>query len=181
MGAYLPDLTPNEGVLAHYTAQFNIRQFLGTLVYLGCVLSAGRIRGTDRTIQSTVQTAKDAAGVAFGITIPFLLYAWMFLFRKRMPLSKVPEGSNLLTTGFVQVARTAKKIWFRYRALKWFMVSLLWSPEAGSGVLLSIAVTYLTVTLGLTGQELGRANLILVVMNIPGSLFAKWVVTGSTL
>jgi MFS-type transporter involved in bile tolerance (Atg22 family) len=79
----------------------------------------------------------------------------------------------LLSTGFVQVRNTAKKIWKDYRALKWFMISLLFSPEAGAGVVLSIAVTYFTVIMEFTVQDVAKATLILMACTVPGSFFAK--------
>jgi MFS-type transporter involved in bile tolerance (Atg22 family) len=72
------------------------------------------------------------------------------------------------------VYRTSKKILQDYRALKWFMISLLFSPEAGAGVVLSIAVTYFTVALKFTVQEIAKATLILMVTTIPGSFFAQF-------
>ena len=173
--AYLPDLSLDQDVIANYTSQFNIRQYCGQFVFVSLVIICGQVRGTDRSVESTVQTARDAAGIAFAFGAFFIGYAWLFLFRDRPALSKVPEGSTLLTTGFKQVNKTARVILANYRALKWFMVSLLFSPEAGAGVVLSIAVTFLTVTIKLTGQEIAITSLILMVGNLAGSLFSKKV------
>jgi phytanoyl-CoA hydroxylase len=171
--AYLPDLSLDQNVIAKYTSQFNIRQYCGQFTFVSLVVICGEIRGTDRTIESTVQTAKDAAGIAFAFGALFIGYAWIFLFRDRPALSKVPEGSNLITTGFKQVSRTAKVILAEYRSLKWFMLSLLWSPEAGAGVVLSIAVTFLTVSIKLTGQEIAITSLLLMIGNLFGSLVSR--------
>jgi MFS-type transporter involved in bile tolerance (Atg22 family) len=173
--AYLPDLTLDHGVLAHYTSRINIRQFSTQFVFLCIVIIVGQIRDLDRSIASSVQTAKDSAGMAFGLGVVLLGYAWTFLFRKRPALSKVPDGSNLLNTGFRQVGRTSVKIWKDYHALKWFMISLLWSPEAGAGVTQSIAVTFLTVEMRFSGLDIAKTNLILICANVPGSLFAKYL------
>ncbi|EEC50464.1 predicted protein [Phaeodactylum tricornutum CCAP 1055/1] len=174
--AYLPDLSLDENVLSHYTSHFNIRQYSVQVVYLGLVIITGEVRNLpSQAIATSVQTAKDAAGISFGVAALFIGYAWIFLFRPRPALSKVPEGQTLLTTGFVQVHRTGKKIWKDYWALKWFMFSLLWSPEAGAGVIQSIAVTFLTVVMKFTGLDLAKAMLVLMVGNICGSLFSKWV------
>jgi UMF1 family MFS transporter len=172
--AYLPDLTLDYGILSHYTSRINIRQFGIQFVYLSVVIIIGQVRELDRTIESSVQTAKDSAGLAFGIGFVCIGYAWTFLFRRRPALSKVPEDSNLFNTGFRQVAKTSKKIWKDYHALKWFMISLLWSPEAGAGVIQSIAVTFLTVVMRFSGLEIAKTNLILIAANVPGSLFSKW-------
>lgn len=151
-----------------------MKQYATQFVYLCVVIIIGQVRDLDRSVSSSVQTARDSAGLAFGIGFVCIGYAWMFLFRKRPALSKVPEDSNLLTAGFRQVAKTSKKIWKDYKALKWFMISLLFSPEAGAGVVQSIAVTFLTVVMRFSGLEIAKTNLILIAGNLPGSWFSKW-------
>jgi MFS transporter, UMF1 family len=173
--AYLPDLSMNEDVMSHYSSRLNIRQYAVSFLYvsLSVITTKARGNGRSKAITATVQTARDAAGMSFGIGCLLVGYSWSFLFSDRPALSKVPEGSNLLSTGFVQVRKTAKKIWKDYRALKWFLISLLWSPEAGAGVVLSIAVTYLTVVVKFTGQDLAKGTLVLMAATIIGSIFAK--------
>mmetsp|Transcript_18236 Transcript_18236/g.34614 ORF Transcript_18236/g.34614 Transcript_18236/m.34614 type:complete len:580 (+) Transcript_18236:200-1939(+) len=174
--AYLPDLSLDQEVIAHYTSAFNIRQYCGQFVYVAFVIICGQARGDAGTpTDNSVQTAKDAAGLAFGWGALFIGYAWMYLFRDRPALSKVPEDSTLITTGFKQVGKTARVILKNYHGLKWFMISLLWSPEAGAGVVLSIAVTFLTVRIDLDGLEIAKTSLILMVGNLAGSLFSKKV------
>ena len=143
--AYLPDLTTDEESIPQYTAAFNVRQYSTLFIYTSLVLIANKVRRADGSLVSAVQTARDGAGIAFGFGALFFGYAWLFLFRKRPPLSQVPEGQSLFTTGFVHVKTTSVRIWRDYNALRWFMISLLWSPEAGAGVVLSIAVSFLTV------------------------------------
>lgn len=174
--AYLPDLSLQQDEISHYTSKFNFLQFAGQFVYVSLLILAGEVRNAETLFASTIQTAQDSAGIAFGFGALFIGYSWTFLFDHRPALSKVPEGSNLLTTGFVQVGRTAKIVWTKYRALRWFMFSLLWSPEAGAGVVLSIAVTFLTVQLRFTGQDLAKTLLILMVGNLVGSIFSKYMV-----
>jgi hypothetical protein len=111
-------------------------------------------------LETSVATARLAIGIAFVYGVVFFGYAWTFLFRKRPALSIVPEGSYLLTTGFTQVFRTSKKIWKDYRALRWFMFSLLWSPEAGAGVVQSIAITFLVVTIKFTNVDIAILSVI---------------------
>lgn len=167
--AYLPDLTEYEEELAHYTSRFNITQYSFQVCFVGF------ITGLSYGIKAnTILTARVAAGTACGVSTIYLGYSWMFLFRKRPPLSKVPEGDNILNTGFRQIGKTAKLIFTKYRALKWFMIALLWSPEAGAGVVLSMAVTFLTVEIRLTGIQIGLISITLLTATIPGSAFAKW-------
>ena len=173
--AYLPDLSLDQEVVSHYTSRFNVRQVLGQFVYLSLVIVSGQIRGTGRSIASSVQTARDAAGIATGFGCLFLGYAWLFLFRERPPLSKVPEGATLVTAGFKRIGKTAQKVWKDYRHLRWFMASLLFSPEAGAGVVLSIAITFVTVFMKFSGLDIAKTSLVLMSGNVFGSLFSKWM------
>jgi len=127
-------------------------------------------------VESSVFTAKESTSIAFAFGLVTIGYAWIFLFRKRPKLSEVPEGSNLFNTGFRQVYKTSKKIWKEYRALKWFMISLLWSPEAGAGVVLSMSVTFLVTFMRFSGQDIAIAQVILVSATVIGSLFSKLAV-----
>lgn len=173
--AYLPDLTLDHSVLPRYTAHFNVRQFVAQLVVAGLVILLGQLRGSPGTVEAQVRTAKDGAIIAFSVSGFMFGYAWIFAFRKRPALSQVPEDSNLITTGFKQVGKTSRKIWKDYRALKWFMISLLFSPEAGAGVVLSIAVTFLVFVVKMNTLEIAQAALVLQVGNIVGSYFSAWI------
>jgi MFS transporter, UMF1 family len=173
--AYLPDLTTNETVLAHYTSNFTIRQFMAQILFTVLLITAGVVHGTNKTVASSVFTAKTAAGMAFGYSFILLGYAWSFLFRKRPPLSEVPDGQSFINTGFIQLQKTTRKIWSRYHALRWFLISLLWSPEAGAGVVLAIAVSFFTVELNFSGQNLAIVTLILMVGNCFGAVLSKFL------
>lgn len=167
--AYLPDLTLDHSVLPKYTAHFNIRQFLSMLTVGGIVILIGQVQGNSSSLQANVNTARNGAAIAFTYGAVFFGYAWTFLFRQRPALSKVPEGSTLITAGFKQVYRTSRKIWNEYRALKWFMISLLWSPEQGSGVVQSITITFLTVVLRFSTLDIAKGALLLMVGTVVGS------------
>lgn len=175
--AYLPDLTEVEEELAHYTSRFNIAQYCFQACFAGFITGLSYALRVPNIVLNTIKTSKIAAGTACGLSTIYLGYAWIFLFRKRTALSKVPDGDNLLTTGFKQILNTACLIFTKYHALKWFMIALLWSPEAGAGVVLSIAITFLTVEIGLSGIQIGIINIVLLAGTIPGSLFAKWLMT----
>jgi MFS-type transporter involved in bile tolerance (Atg22 family) len=140
--AYLPDLSLDQEVISHYTSRFNMHQYASQFVFVTLILIAGIAHGTDKSIESTVRTAREGAAIAFSFGVVFIGYSWTFLFRPRPALSRVPPGSTLLTAGFKQVQSTMTVVWQKYRHLRWFMISLLFSPEAGAGVVLSIAVTY---------------------------------------
>lgn len=137
-----------------------------------------QLNALDARVGRNVFVAMVGLGLALGIGTIFLGYSWTFLFRKRGPLSEVPPGSNLLTAGFKQVATTLPTIWSKYRALKWLMLSLLWSPEQSAGVVLSIGLTWVTLFLKLDADQVGYVSLILLAAVIPGSIFSmfccKW-------
>lgn len=173
--AYLPDLTTNEADLTHYTSRFNIRQFTVQTLYVAILVIIGAIRGTDISLNGAISTARVALVLAVVIAAPLFFYAWTSLFCKREALSEVPEESNLLCTGFLQVGRTCRRIWTRYSALRWFMISLLWSPEAGAGTVFSIALTFLTVYLEMSAQQIAYISLAILASQLPGSLLAKLV------
>ncbi len=142
--AYLPELTLDHDALVHYSSRFNLRQFCSEFFFTFLVVISGAVQGSNATVRSSVQTAKNASGIVFGLTIVLAAYAWTFLFYQRPPLSKIPENSTLLTAGLVQVGKTSRTIWRDYPSLKWFMISLLWSPEVSLSFVVDFAVSSLT-------------------------------------
>lgn len=66
-----------------------------------------------------------------------------------------------------------------YRALKWFMISLLFSPEAGAGVILAIAVTFLTFFVKMDVKEIAIVSIAMLFSNLPGAFISmkmcRWV------
>jgi MFS-type transporter involved in bile tolerance (Atg22 family) len=173
--AYLPDLTTDQEVLSHYTSRFNFKQYVVHFGFVAMVVIMTKSRGNYEkvTLDATVQTARDATIWASALGCLLIGYSWTFLFRQRPALSKVPEGSNLITCGFVQLGRTASKITSKYHALRVFMFSMLWSPEAGAGVVLSITITFLTVEMMFAAVDIAKASLILMASTAVGSLLSK--------
>uniref|UniRef100_A0A7S2IF83 Major facilitator superfamily (MFS) profile domain-containing protein n=1 Tax=Helicotheca tamesis TaxID=374047 RepID=A0A7S2IF83_9STRA len=166
--AYLPDLSREEEDLSHYTARFNIAGFTVQMIYVAIVVGISEGIGANN-----LETARISLIVCFPLSTILLGYAWVFLFRKRPPLSEVPPGSNLVTTGFKQVGRTSMRIFTKYKSLRWFMFALLWSPESGAGAVLSITVTFMVTILRMSTIQVGITNLILLLFTLPGSLLSK--------
>ncbi len=175
--AYLPDLTHDSSEMGHYTARFMINQyFIQSVFTLIIILVSTYWKYADQdVISSTIATARLSAGLATGFGTILLTYAWLFLFRKRPKLREVPEGSNIFTTGFRQIAVTTKHVFSNYRALRWFMCALLFSPEAGAGVVLSIAVTFLTFFVKMTVTEIATVSIVMLFCNVPGALISKYM------
>ena len=168
--AYLPDLSHDTIEMGHFTARFMMNQYGIQGIFTSLVI------GISFPLKFTnLQTAKLAAGMAFAIGGIILGYAWVFLFRERPVLRQVPPGANLYTTGFTQLMRTTKHVFKNYRALRWLMIALLFSPEAGAGVILSIAVTFLTFFVKMDVKEIAVVSLTMLFANIPGALFSKYM------
>lgn len=175
--AYLPDLTHNSVEMGHYTARFMMNQYfvqgLYTLIVI-LVSSFWSYKDAD-VLTNTIATARLSAAMSTGIGVVFFGYSWTFLFRKRPKLRSVPDGSNLFLTGFQQIAVTTKFVFKEYRTLRWLMVALLFSPEAGAGVILSIAVTFLTFFVRMTVTEIAIVSIVLLFCNIPGAMLSKFM------
>jgi len=169
--AYLPDLSHDQIEMGHYTSRFQVTQYVAqgayTILVIGVAFSIPN--------PTNLKTAKISLIAALPFGVVFLTYAWTFLFRKRPRLRQVPPGSNLISTGFKQLWNTTVVVFKNYRALKWFMIALLFSPEAGAGVVLAIAVTFLTIYINMNANEIGAVTLIMLFSNIPGALLSKYM------
>jgi MFS-type transporter involved in bile tolerance (Atg22 family) len=164
--AYLPDLTHDLVAMGHYTAVLMMNQYFVQGVFTSCIIGAG-------TKMNNLEAARLAAGLSCSIGVVLMGYAWTFLFRNRPKLREIPAGNNLLTTGFKQLRITSKYVFRDYHALKWFMIALLFSPEGGNGVILAIAVTFLTFFVEMSVQEIAIVSIIMLFSNIPGALLSR--------
>jgi MFS-type transporter involved in bile tolerance (Atg22 family) len=166
--AYLPDLTHDLTEMGHYTARFMMNQYFVQGIFTSIIIAV-----SFGMPLNNLQTAKLAACLATIIGVIFFGYAWTFMFRKRPKLREIPPGENLYTTGFKQLMVTARHVFKNYRALKWFMIALLFSPEAGAGVVLAIAVTFLTFFVRMSVKEIAVVSIIMLFANIPGAMLSK--------
>lgn len=166
--AYLPDLTHDLTEMGHYTARFMMNQYFVQGIFTSIVIAVSFTRQT-----TNLQTALLAAGLSTGIGAICFGYAWIFLFRRRPRLREIPQGHNIFTTGFKQLLVTSRVVFGEYKALKWFMIALLFSPEAGAGVILAIAVTFLTFFVNMDVKEIAVASITMLFSNIPGAMISK--------
>lgn len=178
--AYLPDLSHDLVEMGYYTSRFMMNQYFVQGLYTAIVILVSQLAYTGPT--GNLQTARLAAGMAMGIGIIFFGYSWTFLFRRRPKLREIPPGDNIFNTGFRRLFHTSKVIMKRnteYRALKWFMISLLFSPEAGAGVILAIAVTFLTFFVKMDVKEIAIVSIAMLFSNLPGAFISmkmcRWV------
>lgn len=166
--AYLPDLSHDLTEMGHYTARFMMIQYCVQGVFTSIVIAVSFTKPL-----SNLNTAKLAAGLSTGIGFLCFGYSWIFLFRKRPKLREIPPGSSLFTTAPKQLMATARHVFKNYKALKWFMIALLFSPEAGAGVVLAIAVTFLTFFVSMDVKEIAVVSLTMLFCNIPGAMISK--------
>lgn len=168
--AYLPGFSTDSKQLSVYTSLANVKKACITIVFFALVTSVSIYRELN-----TIQTSRLASILATINAVIFFSYAWIFLFEAKPPLRSKPENTTLVCAGFQQLSSTIKKIFSTYKPLRCYILSLLWSPDAGSGTLQTILVTYMTVILRMTGIQIGIASFILFVFQIPGGYIANFI------
>uniref|UniRef100_A0A7S1V463 Major facilitator superfamily (MFS) profile domain-containing protein n=1 Tax=Grammatophora oceanica TaxID=210454 RepID=A0A7S1V463_9STRA len=174
--AYLPDLSMYEHDFIRYTSGFNVRQTVSQLLHAVLVVVVGILRPDPVSrIDGSIRNARTSASIAFAVSSLLFGYSWIVLFRRRPPLSDVPEGQTLVSAGFRRIHKTAQLVWENYHALKWLMIALLWSPEVGTGLILSITTTFLSVWLEMTAMEISVISLAMLVASIPGAFLSRVV------
>jgi len=174
--AYLPDLATTDKDIIHYTTSFNVRQLSSQTLNAGGVTVISILtKQTGDPVGNAVRTSMGAAILALVFAVVLLGYSWSFTFRNRPALHALQDGESLWTVGFTSVYRTSREIFHKYSSLKWFLITLLWSPEAGTGVISSITITYLQVIVQMSPLEVSYVILILLICNIPGSVIGKLV------
>jgi MFS-type transporter involved in bile tolerance (Atg22 family) len=173
--SYLPDLSIDEKDYITYTSSFNVRMFSCQTLFAALVTIISRVTQVKGDpVGNGVRTSRAASAIAFGFSLCLMGYAWTFSFRKRPAIRRLANDESLWSTGFVSVFKTTRGVFAELKALKWLMLALLWSPEAGSGVIAAISVTYLQVSLGLTALQIAITLLIMLACNLPGSIISKY-------
>lgn len=162
--AFMQNLTTNSDVLASYSSKFSILHFGFTAAYSALVILYAA--GTQAGI---VQTSRVAHGVSAVVGFCILQYAWTHLFGHRPQRRESAE--SLVSNTVLALGATLGKIRRHYPALKWFLITLLWSPDMGSGTLMSIFGTLQKSLLQMTSTQIGIFNLVVLVSTIVG---AKW-------
>lgn len=162
--AYLPELTDDQVILNQYTQSFTTATFSTMVVFLGFVVGVAGVMGW-----GDIATARLGQSVAVLVSSVLLYVAWYRLFQPRPAARPRSENRPIWKDGFYQVTKTARKIVKHWPAVKWFYISIA-LVDAGVNSLATVAITYLTDTLGFTTQENGLAILALLLGSIPGGL-----------
>jgi UMF1 family MFS transporter len=137
--------------------------YVSMIWYMIEVLVPGQIMGTD-----DVGTARWAVLITTVTCVPLLTLCWKYLFRDCPPLSHVPPGQSLWTTGFYKLAETFAMIFRDLPAVGVFLRGMAFS-EAADTALATIATTYMSEFLQMTSLEIGGAILMVLLAGIPGT------------
>ena len=166
--AYNSELSAKPEVQANYNAFYSMVQYWSMLSFLIVVLVLSGLLGTD-----DVGTARISQTVTSLTALVLFSFSWQYLFRDRPATSAVQPGQSLVTSGFVKVWDSSKRIARQYRALLWVMLSLMFA-EAAMSALATIATTFATQVLKMNANEIGLLFLVVLVAGIPGSWLAGW-------
>jgi UMF1 family MFS transporter len=166
--AYLPELSTSDVILNQYTQSFTVLSFGSMVLYLGGVIGVASLAGFG---DDDIATAQLGISVAFVVSSVTLYLSWGRLLKERPAARELPAGKSLWTAGFIQVYHTSIYIYKHLAALKWFYISVAFT-DAGISSLATIAITYMTDTLGFSSQENGIAILLMLIGSIPGALAA---------
>lgn len=94
---------------------------------------------------------------------------WAYLFQKRPALHQVPQNSNLAVLGFQRLGKTIVALRTDYKPVTTFLLAVSFT-EAAVNAFTTIAITYATVVLEMTGSESGGMIGICLVFAVPGSI-----------
>jgi UMF1 family MFS transporter len=166
--AFMKDLTPNSQTLATYSSKFSLLQFTFTAGFTLFIIAYAHW-----VHQTIVQTSRCAHLVSAVVGFFLLRYSWEHLFRHR-PQRRQAEDSFVQNT-FLALYSTVSNIRKHYPALKWFMLTLLWSPNLGSGTLMSIFATLQKSLLQMSSTEIGMFNLTVLLSTIAGAYLAGYL------
>jgi len=145
------------------TATFVMTHFIAEISFLILIIATSLVLGLGHVV--TGQLSQGVSAVWAGIGF---YNGW-----KRLPEAPrnhiLPEGHYLVTEGFVQIFRTARRINSDYkRGIRWFFLAVIFAEAAASAFSL-VAVVYLGEELNMTASQIGIFFLITLAGTVPGS------------
>lgn len=171
--AYFPEIqaTVAEKTYQWYSSLYMITMFAHEVVFLVIIAAVTIVLKTSDVLTAQISQALDT--VVTGI---YFYFTWYF-FTKKEKKSELPEGENLLTTGFSQVFKTAKGLQKHYpRSVGIYFFAVIFT-EAGINSFTTISVTYMNEVLDFKAMQLSIMFLIVLVSSLPGCWFANWIGT----
>lgn len=170
MMAYLQNLTTDQTMLATYTTRFTILQSAFVASYMLLLIGYASYFSASNMEMSRVAHIISLLNGSF-----LLYYAWRFLLKERPRLHDKPRGDSLLATTVTELRTTSVHIWTHLPSLKWFLLTLLFSPDAGSGTSRGMMATFMVSCLHMEASQIGLATFITLLCTIPGGYISKFL------
>jgi MFS-type transporter involved in bile tolerance (Atg22 family) len=162
--AYLQSMTTHVTLLSQYSSRFAIRQhswMAGLLILITLYAHA-----THATVVTTSRVAHIVSSLLGAVV---MYHAWTFLF------PECPPRDSSLTDVRAGWEASLSQIRNATPALRWFMMTLLWSPSVGSGSYLAMMSTLQKSLMHMTPTQMGITNICTLLATLPGAAVAPWV------
>jgi MFS-type transporter involved in bile tolerance (Atg22 family) len=151
------------------TATFTMAQFGAQSSFLIVVIGISLALGLGDVATAQVSQGINSVWVAVGFSL-----GWNYLPSVGINHT-LPEGRSLLTQGFVQNWKTAKRINKHYaRGLRWFLFAIVFA-EAATNAFTVVSVVYLDGHIGMSGSEIGIFFFVTLLGTLPGSKLGAFV------
>lgn len=95
-------------------------------------------------------------------------FSWTQLLEHRPPLHPMPPNESLITVGFSRLGKTLRELRSEFKTVTIFLAGMAFA-EAAMTAFTTIAITYSTIVLGMSGFEASMLILICLVFAVPGS------------
>ena len=169
--SYLPEIGRDVGeeTMNKYSSGYYVYLFGTEVAYAVVVLAAAFIFSLSAVPLAMV-------GQAINVPISGLLYflAWRYFTLKEAKRVLGPNES-VLTSGFIQVFKTAKGIYNTYPSTVGMFLLAVIMLESGANAFTLVAVTYLEDVVQLSGINIGIVFLIVLISTIPGSFISRYI------
>lgn len=165
--AYLVDWNLDHKTMTRYQTSFYIGRFISFIASVSVLTGIKLITGIDDVDVARVGMMLSSF-MSIVCTMPFI-----YLFPDREPVSKIPEGQSLLSSGFKSLYKTYRDTIQTRESFKWFLFQMCLSQAA----LASIAVTsttFMANALEMDSTEIGYVLGVFAVCSIPGSKIGDW-------
>jgi len=171
--SYLPEIATavGETKMIKYTADYAVASSGMEVFYLVLCIGIGLALGLEENDEATARL-----GQSVNVVVSGLLYylAWYF-FTSVVARKKFDKGKSVVTSGFVQVFKTAKGIKNHYGSTVGYFLLAAMFCDAGHSAFGLVAVVYLAEVCDIGGLQLGIIFLVILISTIPGSIFGAWV------
>jgi MFS-type transporter involved in bile tolerance (Atg22 family) len=170
MLAYLQNLSTDATVLATYTTRFTILQSVFVATYMMGLTCYATFASASNMEMSRVAHIVSLLNGSF-----LLYYAWTFLLKERPRLHDMRLGASIFSSTVAELRTTMEHIVTHLPALKWFLWTLAFSPDAGAGTSRGMFATFMVSCLHMEASQIGFASFVILLSTIPGGYVSKLV------